>query len=86
MGADQRKPRPGRRQRLRCAIVCGVALVLWGLRWLWQSGALPASGRHHYLASVGRRKRRRPAAGPVPRHVEPWPQTHSLTLTPNPQP
>ncbi|OUX74702.1 MAG: hypothetical protein CBC50_00450 [Synechococcus sp. TMED90] len=41
MGADQRMPRPGRRQRLRCANVCGVALVLWGMRWLWPLQWLP---------------------------------------------
>ena len=41
MGADQRKPRPGRRQRLRCLSVCCVALVVWGMRWLWPLQWLP---------------------------------------------
>jgi len=41
MGADLRMPRPGGRQRLRCTIACGVALVLWGMRWLWPLQWLP---------------------------------------------
>jgi len=41
MGADPRTPRPGQRQQRRCSIACGVALVVWGMRWLWPLQWLP---------------------------------------------
>jgi len=32
---------PGSPQRRRCAIASGLALLVWGLRWLWPLQLLP---------------------------------------------
>ena len=41
MVAQRRRPRPVQQQQWRCAVVCGLALLLWGLRWLWSLPWLP---------------------------------------------
>ncbi len=41
MVAQRRRPRPAQKQQLRCAVVCGLALLLWGFRWLWPLQWLP---------------------------------------------
>ena len=41
MVAQRRRSRPVQRQQVRCAVVCGLALLLWGLRWLWPLPWLP---------------------------------------------
>ena len=41
MVAQRRRPRPVQQQQWRCAVVCGLALLLWGLRWLWPLLWLP---------------------------------------------
>ena len=32
---------PGSEQRRRCAIATGLALLVWGLRWLWPLHVVP---------------------------------------------
>ena len=33
--------RPGSEQRRRCVIASGLALLVWGLRWLWPLQFVP---------------------------------------------
>ncbi len=41
MAKGQGSQRPGSRQRLRCAIAACLALLIWGLRWLWPFQLIP---------------------------------------------
>ena len=41
MVAQRRQSRPGQRQRLRWVVASGLALMIWGLRWLGPLQLLP---------------------------------------------
>ena len=41
MAQGQGPRRPGNEQRRRCVIAVGLALLVWGLRWLWPLQFLP---------------------------------------------
>ena len=41
MVAQRRKSLPGHRQRLRWVVASGLALMIWGLRWLGPLQLLP---------------------------------------------
>ena len=41
MVAQRRQSRPGHRQRLRWVVASGLALMIWGLRWLGPLQLLP---------------------------------------------
>ena len=41
MAKGQGTRRPGNEQRRRCAIAAGLALLVWGLRWLWPLQFVP---------------------------------------------
>jgi len=41
MAKGQGPLRPGSEQRRRCVIASGLALLVWGLRWLWPLQFVP---------------------------------------------
>lgn len=41
MVAQRRDPRPGQPQRLRWVVASGLALVIWGFRWLGPLQLIP---------------------------------------------
>jgi hypothetical protein len=41
MAKGQGPRRPGSEQRRRCVVATGLALVVWGLRWLWPLQVVP---------------------------------------------
>ena len=41
MAKEQGSRRPGGEQRRRCATATGLALLAWGLRWLWPLQLVP---------------------------------------------
>ena len=41
MAKKQERSSPGDQQRLRCGIAACLALLTWGLRWLWPFQLIP---------------------------------------------